>query len=138
MNKSDVFTIIRKNPTFFLATSENDKPHVRVITLFSADENGLIFATGKHKDLYKQLMANPQVELLFWIATEDTQIRICGTAKIFEDMETKKLVIKKFTFLKPWIEQEGYDQLAPFCIANAEAYVWKQKVEFNQKEYFSL
>ena len=130
--------MLNRNPIFFLATSENNKPHVRVITLFRADENGLIFATGKHKDIYQQLISNPHVELLFWIAHEDIQIRINGTAKIFEDLETKKLVVEKFTFLKPWVEQEGYDQLAPFCIAKAEAYIWAKKAEFSQKEHISL
>lgn len=138
MNKSDVFTFINGNPTFSLATSENKKPHVRVITLFRADDNGIIFATGKHKDVYKQLIANPHVELLFWIADEGTQIRISGAAKLFEDLEIKKLVVEKFTFLKPWIEQEGYDQLAPFCLENAKAFVWTQKAEFNPKEYIIL
>ena len=138
MNKEDVFATIRNNPTFFLGTSENDTPHVRVITLFRADENGIIFATGKHKNLYRQLMDNPRVELLFWLAKEDTQIRINGAAEPFEDLETKKLVIEKFTFLKPWVENHGYDQLVPFCIVNAEAYVWKKKAKFNQKEYIRL
>ena len=138
MNKSDVFTIINGNPTFSLATSKNKKPYVRVITLFRADDNGIIFATGKHKDVYKQLIANPNVELLFWIAEEGTQIRINGAAKLFEDLEIKKLVVEKFTFLKPWVEQEGYDQLAPFCLENAKAFVWTQKAEFNPKEYIIL
>ncbi|MGD8291105.1 MAG: pyridoxamine 5'-phosphate oxidase family protein [Desulfobacterales bacterium] len=138
MNKEDVFTVIKKNPTFFLGTSENDTPHVRVITLFRADENGLIFATGKHKNLYRQLMGNPRVELLFWLARQDTQIRINGAAEPFEDLETKKLVVEKFTFLKPWIEKEGYDQLAPFCITNAEAYIWSKSAELKQKEYVRL
>ena len=126
MNKSDVFTFINKNPTFYLATSENKKPHVRIITLFRADDNGIIFATGKHK------------ELLFWIAEEGTQIRINGAARLFEDLGIKKLVVDKFTFLKPWVEQEGYDQLAPFYLENAKAFVWTQKAEFNPKEYIIL
>ena len=138
MNKNDVFTSISENQTFFLATLENKKPHVRVITLFRADENGIIFATGKHKDVYHQLIANPYVELLFWIADEGTQIRISGTAKLFEDLDIKKLVVEKFTFLKPWVEQQGYDQLAPFCLENAKAFVWTQKAEFNPKEYITL
>jgi pyridoxamine 5'-phosphate oxidase len=138
MNKSDVFTFLNGNPTFSLATLENKKPHVRVITLFRADDNGIIFATGKHKDVYKQLIANPYVELLFWIADEGTQIRVSGAAKLFEDLEIKKLVVEKFTFLKPWVEQEGYDQLAPFCLENAKAFVWTQEAEFNPKEYIIL
>ena len=138
MNKSDVFTFINENPSFCLATSENKKPHVRVITLFRADDKGIIFATGKHKDVYKQLIANPYVELLFWIADEGTQVRISGAARPFEDLKIKKLVVEKFTFLKPWVEQEGYDQLAPFSLENAKAFVWTQEAEFNPKEYIIL
>ena len=138
MNKSDVFTFINKNPAFFLATSENKKPHVRVITLFRADDNGIIFSTGKHKDVYKQLIANPYVELLFWIADEGTQIRISGAARLFEDLEITKLVVEKFAFLKPWVEQEGYEKLAPFYLENAKAFVWTQEAEFNPKQYINL
>ena len=138
MNKSDVFTFINGNPTFCLATSENKKPHLRVITLFRADSNGIIFATGKHKDVYRQLIDNPYVELLFWIADKGTQIRISGIAKLLEDLEIKRLVVEKFTFLQPWVEQEGYDQLAPFCLENAKAFVWTQEAEFNPKEYIIL
>jgi uncharacterized pyridoxamine 5'-phosphate oxidase family protein len=76
--------------------------------------------------------------LLFWLARQDTQIRINGAAEPFEDLETKKLVVEKFTFLKPWIEKEGYDQLAPFCITNAEAYIWSKSAELKQKEYVRL
>lgn len=138
MNKNDVFTLINRNPTFSLSTSENKKPHVRVITLFRADDKGIIFATGKHKDVYKQLIANPYVELLFWISDEETQIRVSGAAKLFENLEIKKLVVEKFTFLKPWVEKEGYDKLATFCVENAKASVWTQKAEFNHKEYIIL
>ena len=57
-----------------------------------------------------QLIANPHVELLFSCTDEVTQIRISGAAKLFEDLEIKKSVVDKFTFLKPWVKQEGYDQ----------------------------
>ena len=80
----------------------------------------------------------PNIELLFWIADEGIQIRISGAAKLLEDLEMKKLVVEKFTFLKPWVEKEGYDMLSPFCIENAKAFVWTQKAEFNAKDYIIL
>jgi uncharacterized pyridoxamine 5'-phosphate oxidase family protein len=138
MTKSDVFTLINENPVLSLATCENGKPHVRIITLFRADDNGIVFSTGKHKDVYKQLAANPTAELLFWIAEKGTQIRISGAATLFEDLETKKSLVEKFTFLKPWVKQEGYDQLALFCLENAKAFVWTQEAEFSPKEFIIL
>ena len=83
---------------------------MRVSTLFRADDRGIIFATGKHKNFYKQLIANPHVELLFSCTGEETQISISGAVKLFENLEIKKSVVDKFTFLKPWVKQEGYDQ----------------------------
>ena len=138
MNKNEILKLINANPTFCLASSENNIPHVRIITLFRADENGVIFATGKHKDVYKQIVLNPKVEMHFWIPDIGTQIRIFGVAKQIEDLEIKKLIVEKFIFLKPWVEKEGYEQLAPFILENAKAFVWTQDVEFKSKEYIQL
>lgn len=138
MNKSEIFLLINQNPTFCLGTLENMQPHVRIITLFRADENGIIFATGKHKEVYQQIISNPHVELHFWIADKGTQVRISGIAIPVEDKGIKESVVEKFTFLKPWVEKEGYDQLAPFTLENARALVWTRDVEFMPKDYIDL
>ena len=138
MNRNEIIELINANPTFCLASSENDIPHVRIITLVRADENGIIFSTGKRKDVYNQLVLNPQVEMHFWISDIGTQIRIIGAAKQIDDLQIKKLVVEKFTFLKHWVEKEGYEQLALFTLENAKAFVWTQEAEFKPKEYIKL
>ncbi len=67
MDSNDVMSIIKDNPRFFLATCEGRQPRVRVISLLQADDDGIVFVTGKHKDVYRQICDNPLVELLFWV-----------------------------------------------------------------------
>lgn len=138
MDKDDILTFIRNNPVFFLATSEEGQPHGWIITVFQADENGIIFATGKKKDVYKQLRTNPLVELLFWDDEEQKQITITGSVEFSDELELKKRVVEKFKFLKPWVDKEGYDQLASFHLKDARAFVWTKEVDFDAKKYVHL
>ncbi|MBI4975037.1 MAG: pyridoxamine 5'-phosphate oxidase family protein, partial [Candidatus Omnitrophica bacterium] len=62
----DVIAFANKNPACFMATMDNDQPRVRGMLLFSCDEKGFIFSTGKPKNMYKQLEANPKIELCFY------------------------------------------------------------------------
>ena len=53
-------------PAWYLATCEDDQPHVRPFS-FAAEEGGRIwFATATTKDVYRELEANPRFELTAW------------------------------------------------------------------------
>ncbi len=41
MEKQEILEFLKKNPVFFLATSEGDHPHVRAMMLYRADEEGV-------------------------------------------------------------------------------------------------
>ena len=56
MTKEEIYAFISANPASHVATVEGNKPHVRGILLYRADENGIVFHTGKMKDLHKQLI----------------------------------------------------------------------------------
>ena len=43
MTKTEVFEFIMNNPVFALATIEDDKPRVRMMNVYQANENGIIF-----------------------------------------------------------------------------------------------
>ena len=89
MNKNEVFDFLNANPVFHLATVEGNKPHVRGMLMYRADENGIIFHTGKMKDLHKQLTKNPNVEIGFNNNSFENliQIRVSGTVELIEDLE---------------------------------------------------
>jgi pyridoxamine 5'-phosphate oxidase len=138
MTKEEVFEFIRKNPVFSLSTADDNKPHVRMMMLYRADEDGIIFNTGENKDVHRQLSANPQVEMCFYSAEEQRQVRIGGTVEVLEDLELKKQVVKDYPFLREWVDREGYDVLIVYCLKNGRATVWTMKTNFQPKEYVQL
>ena len=140
MNKKEVLEFLNANPIFHLATVEGDKPHVRGMLLYRADENGIVFNTGKIKDLYKQLTENPNVEMSFTngIFENLIQIRVAGTVELVEDLDLKKEIVGKRDFLKPWVDEVGYEPLAVYRVRNGVAVMWTMATNVAPKQYIQL
>jgi pyridoxamine 5'-phosphate oxidase len=138
MTKEQVFELIKNNPVFALATAEDNKPHVRMMMLYRADENGIIFNTGENKEVHRQISKNENVELCFYSSSEKRQIRISGSVEEVEDLELKKHVVKDFPFLKEWVDKEGYDVLVVYRLNHGKATTWTMATNFKPKEYIQL
>jgi pyridoxamine 5'-phosphate oxidase len=138
MNKNEILAFLNANRDCYLATVEGNKPHVRAIGIYRADENGIIIQTNTVKDLYKQLSANPNVELCFYNPKDGIQIRVSGTVEPLEDMELKKEILAKRQFLKPLVEKEGYEVMAVYRLKKAVATVWTSAVNLAPKTYIQL
>jgi uncharacterized pyridoxamine 5'-phosphate oxidase family protein len=137
MDKQEIFKYLNDCKIFFLATSEGDTPHVRGLFLHKADESGISFTTAKFRDLYKQLKANPKVELVFW--QDKSSIRISGIAKEFDDdLDLKKEIVAQRPFMNPWISAAGYDPMAVFKIVDCVATVWTMEKTLAPKTYVPL
>ena len=117
--------VIRRNTTSYMAIIEGTEPRVRAMDTPHIDENGLTFCTGTGKDVCGQLLANPSVELCYWSMEEKLQLRIQGRIKMLDDKELKKHIVEtRFTFLKPVVEQFGWDTLTLFRISKGKARTW--------------
>jgi pyridoxamine 5'-phosphate oxidase len=140
MNKSEILGFLNANPVFHLTTVEGNKPHVRGMLMYRADENGILFHTGKTKDIHRQLTENPNVEMCFSNGNFENliQIRVSGTVELIEDLELKKEIAEKREFLKPWVEQMGYEPLAVYRTKNGVATIWTMKTNFAPKEFVEL
>jgi pyridoxamine 5'-phosphate oxidase len=140
MIKSEIFAFLNANPVFHLATIEGNKPHVRGMYLYRADENGILFHTGKGKDLHRQLTDNPAVEMSFnnGKLADLIQIRISGTVELVEDRALKEEIVQKRIFLKPWVERDGYETLAVYRTKKGLATIWTMKDNFAPKEFIEL
>lgn len=142
MTREEVFQLMRSNPAFFLATVEGDQPRVRGMLLFSADETGIIFHTGAMKDVYKQVIENPKVELCF--NGSGTQVRVSGELEIVDDNELKDEISEHPTrkFLKPWKESgqlsDFYNSFAVFRLKNGIATTWTIEKNFAPKDEIQL
>ncbi|MFA7403876.1 MAG: pyridoxamine 5'-phosphate oxidase family protein [Pelobacteraceae bacterium] len=136
MDKHEIQAIINANPAFFLATTEDGQPRVRGMLLYRADDNGVVFHTGGMKDVYRQLMANPAVELCFFDQQQMVQVRVRGTARLIDDLQLKQEIVNApgREFLKPWVESQGIDILEVFRVEDCQALVWSMATNFAPKE----
>jgi pyridoxamine 5'-phosphate oxidase len=124
MNREQIIEFINKNPTCYLATCQAKRPHVRGMLTYKADAEGILFHTGRSKDLCKQIAANPYVELCYFDTATNTQVRVTGKIKIVEDLDLKRQIVRDRTFLQPIIERFGYEPLVVFRVVPEEAVVW--------------
>ena len=138
MNKQEVLTLINACTVCCLATADGDIPRGRYIMPYKSDENGIIFHTGKGKDMHKQIQKNPKVELCFFNPKDNVQVRVNGTAELVEDLNLKKEIVAKRDFLKPIIEKIGYEPFAVYRVKNGSATVWTFQTNLAPKEYVSL
>ncbi len=106
MDKKEILDFITKNPIGYLGTVDGKAARVRGMDTFRADENGLIFYTGKSKNVYQQMAKNPEVEVCYF--AKGTQVRVRGKIEIVEDLALKKEIVSKRKFLKP-IHEKNYD-----------------------------
>lgn len=138
MTKQEIVDFVKRNPVVYLATSEGKKPRVRGMMLYRVDEDGIIFHTGKTKDLQKQLERNPDVELCCFSQQENKQVRIAGKVEALKDEALKKEIVEKRPFLKPWIEELCLDFLTVWRIKGGVATVWTMETNLEPKEYIKL
>jgi pyridoxamine 5'-phosphate oxidase len=138
MTREEILEFVKANPVFALATAADNKPYVRMMMLYRADDDGMSFTTGENKDVHAQLQANPQVQMCFYSPEKGLQVRIDGTVEVLEDLELKKQVVKDYPFLKEWVDREGYEVLVIYCLKNGKAAAWTMETNFKPKEYIQL
>jgi pyridoxamine 5'-phosphate oxidase len=128
---------LNANPTCYLATVEGNKPRVRAMGMVKADENGIIIETGTFKDVYKQMSANPNVELCFYNAKDGIQVRVSGAVEPENDVKLKDEIIVKRPFLKQRVAEGGYEAMGVFRLKGI-AYIWSFAANLEPKKYVQL
>jgi pyridoxamine 5'-phosphate oxidase len=137
--KEEIINFVNENPAFHLATVENNKPHVRMVFLYKADERGIIFHTGKFKDLHKQLQANPDVELCFYNPKSGIQVRIAGTME--QDL-SDQLMEEIYNhpsrgFLRAMGEGMK-EKIAVYRLSKGKAWTWTMATNLEAKHYIEF
>jgi uncharacterized pyridoxamine 5'-phosphate oxidase family protein len=108
--------------------------------LYKADETGIVFHTGSFKDLYKQLIANPNAQMCFYDADSGVQVRVRGALKEVMDTDLKDEISNHPTreFLKELRKnstvEDFYDSIRVFRMENGIANVWTFDANFAPKE----
>lgn len=83
-NIEKIDKLLTESEVFYLATLDGDVPKCRPIGFHMLKDNKIYFGIGTFKDVYKQLQANPNLEISAW--NGDKILRYYGKAK-FDNSE---------------------------------------------------
>ena len=144
MKSEQIFEIMNKNPVFFLATADGNEPRVRGMMLYKADRTGIYFHTGPFKDVHKQIVKNPNVQLCFYDGQQNIQVRVRGKLELIGDDALKEEISSHPTraFMQSWKEgktkKEFFDFFSVFRLKGGTANVWTFQTNFGPKEDIPL
>ena len=83
------YDFIKANPVFHIATVDGDKARVRPFGFIMKRNNRLYFCTNKNKEVYKQLMKNPDIEISVMGSDGNAWLRARGRVEFDETREAK-------------------------------------------------
>lgn len=113
-----IVKFLKDAEVYYLATVEGDQPRVRPFGTAHIFEGRLYIQTGKVKDVSKQIMANPKVEIC---AFKDGEwIRIAGELAEDDRVEARQSMLDAYPSLKNmYAADDGNTQV--FYFKNAVA-----------------
>lgn len=91
---------IRECGYFFLATVNDNAPHLRPMGMIYADDKALYIATDKRKNVYRELMGNPMVELASYSLSSRKWARIHGKMTVESSPRIKEEISEMYPMLK--------------------------------------
>ena len=115
----EVLEFLKNAGVFFIATSDGDQPRVRPFGFVMEHEGKLAFCTGNTKTVYKQLAANPKVQIAA-VDKDYNTLRITGTIKFCTSPDTQKKALEVMPSLAK-IYSVGDGKFEVFCLDEGKA-----------------
>ena len=94
----EVYEFLKKCGTYYLATIDGDQPRVRPFGTVLIFENKLYIQTGKVKNVSKQMMKNPKIEICAY--SGDKWVRVEAVAVEDDRSEAKQKMLDAYPQLK--------------------------------------
>ncbi len=106
---------------FYLATENGDAPRIRPLGFHMIADGRILFGVGDFKEVYKQMQANPKVEVAamagkYWL-------RYWGTAEFLDDRELEAKALEVIPSLKAIYNDETGYRMRLFYLKDAKAQV---------------
>ncbi|MBQ1306949.1 MAG: pyridoxamine 5'-phosphate oxidase family protein [Erysipelotrichaceae bacterium] len=99
----EVLEFIKSCGVYYLATTEGDQPRVRPFGTAEEFEGKLYIQTGKKKDCYRQLLANPNAEICCF--KDGRWLRLKGKLIPDDRTEAKKDMLDKNPSLRSMYDE---------------------------------
>ena len=116
---SKVNDFLTEAGVFFMATVDGDRPKLRPLGAHLEADGKVIFGVGDFKDVYKQMKANPLVEIAA-CKPDGHWLRYTGRAVFETDYKYAEMMIKEAKLEQIYNEQTGF-KLMTFHLEDATA-----------------
>jgi uncharacterized pyridoxamine 5'-phosphate oxidase family protein len=117
---SKINDYLNETKIFFLATADGDQPKVRPLGAHLEMDGKVMFGVGDFKDVYKQMLINPNVEIVS-CKKDGHWLRYTGTAVFESDEKYADAMLEAVPNLRNiYNEKTGY-KLKMFHLENAVA-----------------
>lgn len=114
----EVQDFLKECGVYYLATIDGDTPRVRPFGTIDIFEDKLYIQTGKSKDVYKQIINNPIVEICAF--KEGKWLRLTGKLIPDDRKEAKKHMLDNYPELRGMYSEED-DNTIVLYFENAKA-----------------
>lgn len=114
----EVYAFLKEAGTYYLATVEGDQPRVRPFGTIDLFEDKLYIQTGLSKDVAKQMIANPKVEISAMLGGK--WIRVAAEAILDENIAAQEHMLDEHPSLKG-MYAPGDGNTAVFYLKNVTA-----------------
>lgn len=116
MNKIAQF--LKDSKTFYLATAEDDQPHVRPFGAVAEWDGKTYIGTNNQKKVFQQILANPKVEISGMDG--DKWIRLTGKLAVDKRREAREAMLEANPSLKSMYKaDDGIFEVLYFTEATA-------------------
>lgn len=121
MSKS--FEFLKSCGVFFVTTINGEAPASRPFGAVMEYEGNLYISTGNTKDVYKQFLQNPNIQIIALKKETREWIRINGKALETKDLKEKKIMLEECPILSRRFDSEACEYFALFKITDMESYL---------------
>ena len=107
---------LRNHNEIAFATCEGNFPKLRIFQIMKQENNVLYFATSAEKAVWKELVRNPNVEVLAY--ADNISVRCSGMVNFYVEDDIKQWIYCNNPVLPRLYS--SYDKLVYFCLPIAE------------------
>lgn len=99
--------LLTKAEVFYLSTVDGDKPKVRPLGFHLLEDGKIFFGVGTYKDVYKQMEANPNVEIAAWDG--EHFLRYYGVADLTKNEEIAEKALSLMPEIAELYKANGWE-----------------------------
>ena len=114
----EVYEFLKQCGTYYLSTVDGDRPRVRPFGTANIFENRLYFQTGRVKNVYRQIKANPKIEICALLG--ERWLRLAATAVEDDRAEASQSMLDAYPSLQDRY-QAGDGNTTAFYLKDATA-----------------